>query len=315
MQLDRTHVKIRPRSLSEIGDLALMLIRQYPQALLVGFFLGALPWALCNLLLVGWIPLSETMESIYDEETLEQRYRYIWLMVSLVYLQAPLAGAFTTYYIGQAIFEQRPPWPRVFRETGAVALRLLWSLGVVRGAIPAMLLVLSNWGQPLAGGREIFWIFVLLIWATALRSFRPFLPEILLLERCPIFARAGSHTLSATHRSRLLHNPLGGDLFGRFLLGGSVIALLALGLFYTFVFVFEAVSNSSQWSLTVTLVLLPLALWIAAGFSVLVRFLSYLDCRIRLEGWEVELSLRAEAIRQFGGEAELPSTPQPVGSA
>lgn len=315
MQLDRTHVKVRPRSLSEIGDLALMLIRQYPQSLLVGFFLGALPWAICNLLLVGWIPLSETLENIYDEETIEGRYRYIWLMTSLVYLQSPLAGAFTTYYIGQAIFEERPPWQRVFRETAAISLRLLWSLGVVRGAIPAMLLVLSNWGQPLASGREIFWMFGILTWATALRSFRPFLPEILLLERCPVFPRSKSQNLSATRRSQLLHNPLGGDLFGRFVLAGSVIALLAVGLFYTLVYLFQAVANTAEWSLTVTLVLLPLALWITAGFSVLVRFLSYLDCRIRLEGWEVELNLRAEALRQFGDEAKLPSTSQAAGTA
>lgn len=315
MQLDRTHVKIRPRSLSEIGDLALMLIRQYPQSLLVGFFLGAFPWALCNLALLGWMPLSESLENIYDEETIEQRYRYIWLMVSLVLLQAPLAGSFATYYIGQAVFEQRPPWQRVFRETWKVAPRLFWTLGVVRGPIPAMLLVLSNWGQPLAIGREFFWIFVLLVWAVALRGFRPFLPEILLLERCPLRSGPDPKTISATRRSQLLHNPLGGDLFGRFLLAGGLIALLALGLFYSFVFLFETVSNSNQWALIVTLVLLPLALWSAAGFSVLARFLSYLDCRIRLEGWEVELSLRAEAIRQFGRESDLPSTPQPAGTA
>lgn len=306
MQLDRTHVAIRPRSLSEIGDLALMLIRQYPQALIVGFFLGALPWALCNLALLGWIPLSETVENVYDEETLAQRYRFIWLMSSLVFLQTPLAGVLTTYYIGQAVFEQRPPWARVLRETWRVAPRLLWSLGVVRGPIPAMLLILTNWGQPMAVGREIFWLVLLLLWAAGLRSFRPFLPEILLLERCPIRSRPSDAAISASRRSQLLHNPLGGDLFGRFLLSGSIIALIAIGLFYSFVFLFQTVVNSQQWSLTVSLVLLPLAFWIAAGFSTLVRFLSYLDCRIRLEGWEVELSLRAEALRQFGHELDAP---------
>jgi hypothetical protein len=35
---------------------------------------------------------------------------------------------------------------------------------------------------------------------------------------------------------------------------------------------------------------------VAAYFSV-VRFLSYLDLRIRHEGWEVELLMRAEALR------------------
>lgn len=299
MQLDRTHVAIRRRSLSEIGDLALMLIRQYPQSLCVGFALGALPWILCNWALLGWIPWSETAETVYDEETVQQRYRYMWLMASLVFLQTPLAGVLTTYYIGQAVFEQRPTWRSVFRETCRVYPRLLWSLGVVRGAIPAMLLVLSNWGEPMAVGREVLWILLLLVWAMGLRGFRSFLPEILLLERCPIRAKK-EDGLSAHRRSQLLHNPLSGELLGRFMLTGTLIGLLAVGLFYSFVWCYEMLFAAREWSLIGSLVLLPLALWTAAGVSVLVRFLSYLDSRIRLEGWEVELGLRAEAIRQFG---------------
>ena len=42
---------------------------------------------------------------------------------------------------------------------------------------------------------------------------------------------------------------------------------------------------------------LPLALWITAMYLTVVRFLSYLDLRIRYEGWEVELRMRAEANR------------------
>ena len=56
------------------------------------------------------------------------------------------------------------------------------------------------------------------------------------------------------------------------------------------------------------LVLFPTALWIVASLSVLIRLLSYIDTRIRLEGWEVELAVRAEAIRQFGEEATLPTS-------
>ena len=41
----------------------------------------------------------------------------------------------------------------------------------------------------------------------------------------------------------------------------------------------------------------PLSMWIAAGYLTVVRFLGYLDLRIRHEGWEVELRMRAEATR------------------
>jgi len=41
----------------------------------------------------------------------------------------------------------------------------------------------------------------------------------------------------------------------------------------------------------------PLCLWLIVAFMSMVRFLSYLDLRIRHEGWEVELLMRAEALR------------------
>jgi hypothetical protein len=44
-------------------------------------------------------------------------------------------------------------------------------------------------------------------------------------------------------------------------------------------------------------VILPAAMWLVVGFTTVVRFLSYLDLRIRHEGWEVELLMRAEAMR------------------
>ena len=56
-------------------------------------------------------------------------------------------------------------------------------------------------------------------------------------------------------------------------------------------------------NLFVLLVIYPLSLWCVAGISVMVRLLNYLDCRIRLEGWEVELAVRAEAMRQFGDDS------------
>src|SRR5204863_7365315 len=44
-------------------------------------------------------------------------------------------------------------------------------------------------------------------------------------------------------------------------------------------------------------VMYPTCLWLVVTFLAVVRFLSYLDLRIRHEGWEVELLMRAEALR------------------
>jgi len=38
-------------------------------------------------------------------------------------------------------------------------------------------------------------------------------------------------------------------------------------------------------------------MWTTAGYLAVVRFLAYLDLRIRQEGWEVELRMRAEGTR------------------
>ena len=48
---------------------------------------------------------------------------------------------------------------------------------------------------------------------------------------------------------------------------------------------------------TMLLVVLPLCIWLASMYATVFRFLTYLDSRIRLEGWEVELQLKAERAR------------------
>jgi len=40
-----------------------------------------------------------------------------------------------------------------------------------------------------------------------------------------------------------------------------------------------------------------LLLWSIVGYTAVLRFLSYLNLRIRREGWDVELQVRAERAR------------------
>ena len=44
-------------------------------------------------------------------------------------------------------------------------------------------------------------------------------------------------------------------------------------------------------------ILLQIAIWTVVSYFNVVRYLSYLDLRIRNEGWEIELRMRAEAAR------------------
>lgn len=299
MQLDRTHIVIRSRALSEIGDLAMILIRNYPVASIFGFIAGMLPWLLLNLLLIGWIPIAQFNLGIYDDEMESELSRYLLLMVTLVILQAPIAGVLTTSLIGRAVFEDGVTWRSALIDLRKMFWRLFWVLGVVRGPIPLMILIASNWGQEMAPIREIVFPIACLFAVGFQRGRRPFLPEILLLERCPLRAKMAG-VITVGRRAAALHGPLTGELIGRFITVSLMLTVLSLAAFQTMLSVRGVLLGQWDWGPIVYLVFIPISLWFAAALSTLIRFLSYLDTRIRLEGWEVDLAVRAETQRQFG---------------
>ncbi|MGB0759207.1 MAG: hypothetical protein ACPGPS_06710 [Rubripirellula sp.] len=314
MQLDQTHVVIRLRKFTEIGDLSLIMMRRYPEALLIGFVTGAIGWAITNMILLGWIPWEESSYGLDDQAAFGEVSRYLVWMTLLVILQTPAAGVFTTLYLGQAVFEKRPTWKFVSSEVKRQFRRWFWVLGVKRLAIPAMILLAFRWGQPASGFWDLFIPLAILLWVTALRANRPFAPEILLLEQCPLQGSSES-VITMAKRSKSLHGPMSGELTGRFASVAIILGGIVVSCFYTLMW-FRGITLG-YWNfmnLTVLLVFFPLALWMVAGASVIIRLLNYLDTRIRLEGWEVELSVRAESLRQFGSE-ESDSTSPPKNKA
>lgn len=298
MQLDRTHVVVRLRTMSEIGDLALVMIRRYPGSC-AAFAAGASIWALANAILLGWIPIGEYQFGLEDEEAFPEILRYVLWMAVLVVLQTPAAGVLMTSYLGQAVFEETPDRHAIVKETRRHVWRWLWVLGVKRFAFPTMLLLILRWGT----SGSLFWdatVPLVILGTTMLvRAYRPFLPEILLLERCPLKADTEA-AITVSKRSHSLHRPVSGDMSGRFLAISFVMVGMFLSLFYSLMFARGIITGLwNSLDLVVLLVIYPLSLWLVAGLSVLIRFLVYLDTRIRLEGWEVELAVQAEAIRQF----------------
>jgi hypothetical protein len=175
--------------------------------------------------------------------------------------------------------------------------QLAWSQILMRGVAPGCLLILALERRgPFNGWVEAFLLPAVAMCAAAARSIRPFLNEIILLERNPLRARSPGE-MTVSRRSRLLHGPSSGDLALRWLSCSIVAVLLTLGVFGAFLFASWVFLN--QWTPGPIMIqfFLPLAMWIVAGYCAVVRFLSYLDLRIRHEGWEVELRLRAEAAR------------------
>lgn len=301
MQLDKTHVKIRVRTLSEIGDLSLLMVRRYPRAFFHAFFMGAIFWILVDAALLGWIPWRLSQEAVWDEDSYSDLTRYILWVLMLATVQMPLAGVFSTYYLGQAVFEQRPTLGRTLREVFQQAWLLIGMLGIWRLAIPLTVWAGFRMGQPTDAFLDFVLPILLLVIVSVIRGNRPFVPEMIVLEKCP-YRTSDANQITLSKRSKALHSPMAGELGSRFLIVAMVNIVLLASLYFTMVFCRGIALNRWTLDLLPLMIFLPASVWLVGSLSVFVRILGYLDTRIRLEGWEVELAIRAEAIRQFGSD-------------
>lgn len=289
LELDKTNIAIRERTMSEILDMSLHVARRYAKGLALALFLGAAPAAL-----LAWFLLRDVAAQPLDDDW--TYWRYTMDMAMLVFILQPLATAPVTLYLGQALFVERPSIRQMLDDARKVAGQLILYQSLPRGIVAALLLIWTvspSPFQPFALG-ELFLIF-LVIYLFILRGVRPFLTEIILLEKNPRKAKRGAMTTS--RRMGTLHAGSGGDLFARGL-GVAVVALLLLLAIGTSILMFREMltgqPSDDRWALELYM---PLTMWIVAGYFAVVRFLNYLDLRIRREGWEVELRMRAEAAR------------------
>jgi hypothetical protein len=124
--------------------------------------------------------------------------------------------------------------------------------------------------------------------------YQPYLGELILLERNPLF---GSKRLTTMRRSGNLHSNSGGDLFARWLLATVAGVMLAVMFGMSAELLLAEMASLEVTLSNRLLIVYHSVLWLVFGWMAVVRFLSYLDMRIRHEGWEVELLMRAEAQR------------------
>jgi hypothetical protein len=319
MQLDHTRIAVRERSLLDTFDLALHVVRRGGFRLAASFLAGALPLLILNYLLVGWMITVDRPEGFFYLDDAGLIARFVWNMALLVVIEAPLASVFTVAYLGQAMFIARPAWKPIFLDVVRMWPRILWCQVLVRGVLAAWLLVLSlDRGGDFDGIVEISGLGTLVLYVCGLRFWRPFIMEIVLLERNPL-SGGPARTLTVARRSGQLHGPSAGDLFARSLGSATLAILLTLSVSGTFVFCTGVFLNDWQPGPWMWAWLFPLAMWIVAYYLTVVRFLSYLDLRIRHEGWEVELRMRAEGVRLrnvwFEGASRRPSRQASAGTA
>mgnify|MGYP007059416068 CR=1 FL=1 len=284
MQLDHTRVTVRERGMLEICDLALHVCRDFSPKLLVMFVIGIVPLAVFNWFALQWL---------VDDLTGWGFARYAWLMILLVFIETPIATAAATLFLGDAMFLEPPTVRNVLKSLWSLSGKLFLTQGLLRGVIPAM-------GVALTLGPDRWLADVVLPMIAAylviMRAVRPFVNEIILLERNPLWSR-DKRTITIARRSGKLHNPNAGELFGRYLGIICMSVLLSTIILFGVWFGVGTLFSDWTWGPVMLHVVFPASLWTVAAYMAVVRYLSYLDLRTRREGWALELLMRAEANR------------------
>lgn len=247
------------------------MIRRWAGPLAAALAVGIAPLFLINALLLSGLEAP-------DPE-LDFPLGYMMLLVVLVAWELPLATAPATLYLGQAVFEDHPSASRV-------AVDLMKSL--------PQLILYQVLLRAVMIGFVVTWIWLL--------NQYYYLSEVILLERNPLRQKSPARP-STARRCRTLHARIGGDLFVRWMgtvgLGGVLLAS-----FWGSIWIVRGLFFLGTWEIENALFThyFHASLWLVVGFFCVVRFLSYLDTRIRREGWEIELIMRAESQRLAGPE-------------
>ena len=291
MKFDQTYIAIRRRSALEIFDLSAHALRKHLGPFLLLLFLGALPWMVINYLLIGWMirPKDDV------DPTIGSQAAYWWCMLMLVMSEANFATAFITKYLGDATFIGRPS----IKTTVVAVLRSLGDLFVVHFIVRCLLFLILAALLLLVETKEArvfayaFAIPTLLFISMLVRYIRPFANEMILLEKTPLGGRVVEGRVSYAERSRSLHGH--SDIFVRSVCIGLVtpaIYIVLCGITWL-----TELGFRGEWDWVTQVVLIPIAMWLTAGVVAVIRFLTYIDARIYQEGWDVELKIRAEAVK------------------
>ena len=290
MQLDRTFIAIRSRGMLELMDLTLHVVWAYARPLATLWALGMLPWFMLNMALTYWMVTETNADEFYG--------LYFWINILLVASQAQVGTSLLTSFLGQAMFIGTPKirdaigswWsaPRLY-----YVVHYLWRTVLLT-------IVLAFCMDLVVAEEEAVYVFASLFVPASVgvglwvRAMRPFATEMILLERAPSKS-ADPATINYSTRSAALHRSVGGDSFSRFVVAVPLAAALAAALYASLLSI-DGIMNLRGGALDgYEFIYWPLALWMSAGFVAVFRFLAYIDTRIRQEGWDVELRMRAEA--------------------
>ena len=285
MKFDQTSIAIRDRSHLEIYDLAAIVMVRHIRPIMVLLLLNALPFALLDYYLVGWVT---DVSFSYGFSSL-----YYTMMLALIATQAQLGTCLITIFMGRVMFMEEHSVRAVLRLFFKRLPYFLFSQGILRLALFAVLLawVTPHEERPQFGG---FYSGLLMIAATGIlvRSLRPYLPEVIFLEQTPLKKKGDLPSLS--ERSKNLHSLASYSIMWQFILMRVTVPLMLFAVHSVFIMtdsMFSIRANSEQ---SLQPFYLLASGWFVAAFFAVVQFLMYINVRIRQEGWAVQLKFMTE---------------------
>lgn len=291
MRLDQTRIAIRERTLLEILDMSLRVLATFIGPLLLCTAAVVVPLMILNWWLLGWMPLAGEVEPSFA--------RYVGMMALLVIVEAPLVSLGITPFLGHVMFLEEINTRKILGTLWKSVVPLVLSLLLIRGIGLAIFLAFQIPETELLFSAYEGWLIPLAMLVVLIRAARPFIVEIILLERNPMRSK-DKNEITIGRRSSSLHGPNSGDLIGRWM-GSSIIAgLMVLSLLASIWFAWGMLLFDWSWGSVMLYICYPLTLWLVVMYFSVVRFLCYLDLRIRREGWEVELIMRAAATQIDG---------------
>ena len=286
MRFDQTSIAIRERNSLEVFDLAAnVLVRQFRPIMLL-LFLNATPFVLLDYYLIGW--MTDVSFSA------ELSTAYYFAMLALIISQAQLGTCLITIFMGRVMFMEEHSLRAVLKQFVKRLPYFLFSQGILRLAVFALVVA---WIMPHEDREEAYVITYLGLPAIVfvgllVRAIRPFVPEVIFLEQTPLKKEGDLPSLS--ERSKNLHMLASGAISMQFLLMALLAPLLLFSAHSVFVLLDSILSIRANSEMSLQPFYLLVAAWLVAGFCAVVRFLMYIDIRIRQEGWAVQLKFMTE---------------------
>ncbi|MEM8733627.1 MAG: hypothetical protein AAGG44_05380 [Planctomycetota bacterium] len=307
MQLDRTEIVIRQRTVLELLDLSLVVLKRHFRMIAFCGAIFGLPLLAINIALTHWMLGEDAYLAAehLDNPEWAMTLRHLLHVLLLAVFQFPLVSLPITLFLGNQIFYSPIDPKRIFQLLKPLIWPMVLALGVMRFALLCL-------GAELLIDRSLVWTAVeswcfLLVPLVVFfrRAGWPFAPEIIALELCPM-RKANKADISYWDRLRGLHRVFVADHIVRWcgaMLFGSLLTCMFVALA---IFLKGVTRGQWEWTPAFSQFVLPVALWLVGLYVAVFRFLSYLDSRIRLEGWEIELRLKAEAARMDRSVATAP---------